>query len=76
VVPDATLDVWFSLAPGALKDGISLLVLSADGRRFVSGSSNPLTIKRSVCTETAPLEVTFEDVDPLQADYTVAGIPM
>ena len=60
------LSVWFAIPPIVFEDGIIIEVYSSDGRSFTYESSNPLEIKRGVCTATAPLEVTFPD--PAGAD--------
>lgn len=53
------LDVWVALTPGTISSGIKVTVNGANGRSFEVSNTNPLTIKRGVCTPTAPLEVVF-----------------
>ena len=61
--PSSPLDVWVALTPGVIQSGITVTVTAIDGSKFSVVNNNPLTIKRGVCTPTAPLEVTFPVVD-------------
>ena len=63
--PSEPLDVWVSLVPGTLSEGITVTVTGVNGASFEYSSSNPLTIKRGVCTATAPLEVKFSEMNYL-----------
>ena len=55
-------DIWFCIAPGTYEDGIVVYVEFANGAEFEYSSSKPLTIKRSVVTSTAPLEVVIPEL--------------
>ena len=57
------LDVWFALTPGTVASGITVSVLGADGRVFSYENKKPLTIKRGICTSTAPLKVEFPELN-------------
>ena len=57
------LDVWVCLIPGTIDSGITVQVTSAQATSFVYSSSNPLTIKRGVCSATAPLKVEFPEIE-------------
>ena len=72
------LDVWVALTPGTIASGITVSVLGADGRKFTYENKKPLTIKRGICTSTAPLKVEFPELveDPETKAYieeNVAG---
>ena len=74
------VDLWFALPPTKFTKGISVYVYTMDGREFEYSSSNPLEIKRGVCTSTRPLKVTLpslvsDDVvdDVLAGSYTVSS---
>ncbi len=56
------LDIWVALTPGTIESGITVTVVGADEREFTYKSTTPLTIKRGTCTSTAPLEVTFPEI--------------
>ena len=64
VVLDASkpTDIWFCLIPGTISSGITVSVTGKNGTTFEYSSSNPLTIKRGVCTATAPLKVEFPEL--------------
>ena len=71
------LDVWVGLLPADLSGGITVTVIGADKREFTYSSSNPLSIKRGVCTPTAPLKVQFPDLpdeDPVVKAYIEENI--
>ena len=56
------LDVWVALTPGTIASGITVSVLGADNRVFSYENKKPLTIKRGICTSTAPLKVEFPEL--------------
>lgn len=56
------LDVWVALTPGTIASGITVSVLGADNRLFTYENTKPLTIKRGICTSTAPLKVEFPEL--------------
>lgn len=60
--PSTPLDVWVCLIPGTVPSGITVTVTGKNGTSFEYSSSNPLTIKRGVCTATAPLKVEFPEL--------------
>lgn len=56
---DAPLDIWFALPPGTIQSGITVTVMDYVDKKTSFSTSNPLTIKRGVCTSTAPVRVDF-----------------
>ena len=68
---DNAINVWVALTPGAISGGITVTVQAADGSEFTVENTKPLTIKRGVCTNTAPLQVTFPAVDENYMDAFV-----
>lgn len=70
--PSDPLEVWVCMIPGTISGGITVTVSGSSGSQFVYSSSKPLTIKRGICTSTAPLEVDLPVVDnPLFRQYSV-----
>lgn len=80
LLADKPIDVWITLPPVEFKSGITVDVVSSENLTFSYTSTNPLEIKRGVCTATAPLEVVFPEVasaeeinEELAGYYTVSA---
>lgn len=67
----SALELWFALTPGTISGGITVTATDENGSTFSATSTNPLAIKRGVCTTAKALEVVFPEVDEHYLDaYT------